>query len=970
MLLWRPRLKAEAELHDDGSVHVTQTQQEKASLVVYAKILTSHFQILMQFRIVMEIEFPARFEQMLAYLQWLKGDFVTYFNVKCALKLNLYTEFYIVIAILPVAFMIGLAVNALNAWRRQHQATQRPSADDKVSESELSERLGGDPFETEVVTEQLAADDNPADAATQRFHCLLNKMFILVFLTYPFITMRIFHMFGCRPLYVDGGEGLQKTESWHRYDYNIDCLGPVYLDFAFVAKVMVVVYPIGIPLFCFWMFYMNRDRLKDTSSLGAGPQVGNEGTSPEEPESPFVWMEPPKTVALPWWHGDRTVFFFMVRDYKPQYYYFEVVDLGRKLGLTGILMLFTPGSVMQIFVGITIAFGFAALNAVVRPFDDPRANAMRMTADTSLFFTLLCILIIHFQASLDECDLMQPDVIGWFLILANFALLILFVCWEYAARAIRMYSESMFVGISYRPDAPLNMRIDTEFSTGEVQTTNSSASVYRGEYKATASASTVPCAVKIRARSHDNLVLEIENAIMLQCNHPNIVRLYHLEEDTTKYYLCSELCSSSIEMAVQRGQVESVEARIELSRLMIEGVGAFHEHGFIHGNITPSNFVLGHDGVPRLCGFSNTSMLNHSAVATKLDTMGGSVGYMPSEVMNGRKIHVVVEVLRPQAVDVFSLGVTLCFVLANGKLPFQGGSTVERNIQTGAHGVDDIHRLPAEAKHLISLMLRFSPAGRPPGPPVEFVAKHPLFWSLAAKITYLGLTIGAPLLARVQKTKHAFIAELEQLADKELGPYNEDAPEKGGSWAGSLDARYPLGGDWGKTQRPPEEEERFYHLYGAPPSKKQAKEREALIADGKPLGAHVSKEIRTVGLLKFIRNLNVHAEQQVVTGRFESVEHLHQYLISPFPWLLIGVYVADAKHSFSGGDAKADGMGPVAISIDGKRTTVDAEPMGDPTVDTTANPVGSEAGPFIRSTDSEDGGGWGGGMVVGGATAL
>ena len=73
----------------------------------------------------------------------------------------------------------------------------------------------------------------------------------------------------------------------------------------------------------------------------------------------------------------------------------------------------------------------------------------------------------------------------------------------------------------------------------------------------------------------------------------------------------------------------------------------------------------------------------------------------------------------------------------------------------------------------------------------------------------------------------------------------------------------------------------------------------------------------------------------------------------------------------------SDGLltGPVAISIDGKRTTsVDAEPMGDPTVGTTANPVGLEPGPFIRSTDSEDGGGrggWGGGMVdVGGATAL
>ena len=111
----------------------------------------------------------------------------------------------------------------------------------------------------------------------------------------------------------------------------------------------------------------------------------------------------------------------------------------------------------------------------------------------------------------------------------------------------------------------------------------------------------------------------------------------------------------------------------------------------------------------------------------------------------------------------------------------------------------------------------------------------------------------------------------------------------------------------GKGQRSPTDEEHFYHVvstkelcqpqlwfhsacwlqYGAPPSKKQVKEREGLIAGGKPLGAHESKEIRTVGLLKLIRNLAVHGPQMVNAGRFESEEALHRYLLEPFPWLLM-----------------------------------------------------------------------------------
>eukprot|EP01043_Picozoa_sp_COSAG02_P009543 COSAG02_NODE_326_length_24603_cov_123.455681_2_plen_787_part_00 len=752
----------------------------------------------------------------------------------------------------------------------------------------------------------------------------------------PLVTLRIFHMFGCRELKQSAGEHTD-AESWHRYDYSINCNSDEYLNFRTLAQLMVLLYPLGIPAAVLWIFHRNSERLTDESLLGNTTPV-SDGT--DEPgsnaiDSAAAWATAQEAAVVPWWYGDRSTFNFMVRDFQPRYYFFEIVEFMRKLGLTGLVMIIEPGSVMQICVAITIAFAFAAVNAVVRPYADPRANYMRLLADTSLFFTLLCILVLHFVDHLDPCEPLQNSFIGWFLIIMNFVLLLLFVCAEMVSRAVRMYSDSLFVGISYRPDAPLNMRIDDQFSTGLVQATNVAANVYRGEYKAAASAQSVPCAVKIRPKNQDSRVVDIEAAIMLSCNHSNVVRIYHLEEDAGMYYLCTELCSElSVEIAVLRGKVESADARINLCRSMLEGLQAFHTAGFVHGNCTPSNFVLGDDGVPRLCGFSSSNVSNHAAAATKLNTMGGTVGYMPSEIINGRRISMKVEVANPVAVDTFSLGCTLCFVLSDSQRPFHGNlmtSTVERNIQTGVHGVEHIGSLSTEAKHLIAMMVSHTPGARPP---LNYILKHPLFWDMTETVKYLA-TIGGALGTRFARKSNPFVNDIEQAVDAALGSYNEADPAAGGSWSRQLCDKYPLGGDWGKQQRPPADEEHAYHIYGAPPSKKQAAQREAQLAAGKLSGTHQAKEIRSVGLLKFIRNVSVHGEQMLQMNRFESKDALQHYLIDPFPWLLIAVFEADEKHRFSdkwndssGSGANTDGEG---IDRGGDLTSMTANPLSGTT---------------------------------------
>ena len=72
---------------------------------------------------------------------------------------------------------------------------------------------------------------------------------------------------------------------------------------------------IGVPLFSAWNFAKNWRRLNspDTASLTA------------RLSTPLPLQAAPK----PWWYGDRSTFYFVVRDYKPEYFFFEIVDFAQ-----------------------------------------------------------------------------------------------------------------------------------------------------------------------------------------------------------------------------------------------------------------------------------------------------------------------------------------------------------------------------------------------------------------------------------------------------------------------------------------------------------------------------------------------------------------------------------------------------------------------------------------------------------------
>jgi len=91
---------------------------------------------------------------------------------------------------------------------------------------------------------------------------------------------------------------------------------------------------------------------------------------------------------------------FLFEAYTPQCYYWEVVELGRKLALTSILALITPGTAGQVVVGLLLAFFMLQVNTHFQPYAEMHVNQVNVMAQLNLTLFLLVALLL--RVNLDD----------------------------------------------------------------------------------------------------------------------------------------------------------------------------------------------------------------------------------------------------------------------------------------------------------------------------------------------------------------------------------------------------------------------------------------------------------------------------------------------------------------------------------------------------------------------------------------
>ncbi len=209
------------------------------------------------------------------------------------------------------------------------------------------------------------------------------------------------------------------------------------------------------------------------------------------------------------------------------------------------------------------------------------------------------------------------------------------------------------------------------------------------------------------------------------------------------------------------GKESYPEAVAAIASCLADGLGFLHRSGIIHGDLKPSNVLLGFGGHPYLIDFNLSR-----DVATCPFQCGGTLAYMAPEqlrlLLGGRS-----EEGPATAGDVYSFGIML-FESLTGRVPFEPLNVPDRKRiatdllqrQTAARtGPASGHpRIPKSLAVLIDRCLDSNPAQRPP---IAWV-KRKIDFYLARKVRRLRLFVGAGLVTAaiaiwfaISNTQHA-----------------------------------------------------------------------------------------------------------------------------------------------------------------------------------------------------------------------
>ena len=165
---------------------------------------------------------------------------------------------------------------------------------------------------------------------------------------------------------------------------------------------------------------------------------------------------------------------------------------------------------------------------------------------------------------------------------------------------------------------------------------------------------------KFRARGQGLDILRQEAEAQRAIIHPNVVRLFEFVHNARNIAIVMELVdgmSLQDKLVERRGRPLSKLQFVWLAREITIGLGVVHDHGYVHADVKPANFLYGQSE-------QGHSVLKVSdfGIARKLDSgrriVAGTYGYMSPEQVRGDPL--------TAASDLYGLGCVLYEVLTGG----------------------------------------------------------------------------------------------------------------------------------------------------------------------------------------------------------------------------------------------------------------------------------------------------------------
>lgn len=196
------------------------------------------------------------------------------------------------------------------------------------------------------------------------------------FLVYPNVCVSSIRLLAqCKELCADGTDD---CTSYLPADFSVECGTPNHTATKYFAAIL------GLGGFCIvapavlaWTLWKNEVHKQiPPMKIPTRPKATNEDSSDDAAVKCCTAItglchsgddedKPPITGPSEVWDVGLA---FLYRSFKPSYFFWESVDLYRKLLITGIVTFISPGTITQICVGIIFASGSWALESYVSPY--------------------------------------------------------------------------------------------------------------------------------------------------------------------------------------------------------------------------------------------------------------------------------------------------------------------------------------------------------------------------------------------------------------------------------------------------------------------------------------------------------------------------------------------------------------------------------------------------------------------------
>lgn len=166
-------------------------------------------------------------------------------------------------------------------------------------------------------------------------------------------------------------------------------------------------------------------------------------------------------------------------------------------------------------------------------------------------------------------------------------------------------------------------------------------------------------------------------------NHPNILAIYDVGDESSQHYIVSELLEGeSLRARLRQGPIPARKAT-DYAVQIARGLAAAHDKGIIHRDLKPENLFITRDGQVKILDFGLVKLMSpripgaypagvdsptEPVANTDPGRILGTVGYMaPEQIRGGSGDH---------RSDIFAFGAILFEMLA-GRPAFRGDSPIE-----------------------------------------------------------------------------------------------------------------------------------------------------------------------------------------------------------------------------------------------------------------------------------------------------